>query len=522
LLSQLEEHGVEIEATPESEPWFAILVGALPWVLLLAFFYFISRRAAHMGMGGGGPLGNFAKSKARLYEKKAGNTTFKDVAGLKNAKQELVEVVDYLKDPTPYIALGAKVPRGTLLMGPPGTGKTLLARAVAGEAGVPFFSVSASEFIEMFVGVGASRVRDLFDQARRAAPAIVYIDEIDAVGRARGTGLGGGHDEREQTLNQILSEMDGFTPHEAVMVLGGTNRPDILDPALLRPGRFDRKVALELPRRDARRDILGVHAERLRLAPDVDLDAVAAMTTGFSGADLENLLNEAAMLAARSRRDRVAQEELEAARDRAILGVERDELLSDSEKRRVAWHESGHAVLAATLPHADRLRRVTIIPHGRALGATEQQPDEERYNITRKQLLDRITVALGGRAAEHIAFDERSSGADDDLKQATSLARKMVTRFGMSEKLGPASFRQDDDQVFLGRELATKTREFSEKTAELIDNEIRAIVCDCERRAVACLQKHTAGLEKLASALLERETLSSAEVDDLLRMAEAA
>ncbi len=522
LLSQLQEREVVVEATPPSAPWVALLVGALPWILLIGFFWFISRRATRMG-GAGGPLGSFARSKARRYEKKAGDTTFADVAGLKNAKRELVEVVDYLRDPTPYLKIGAKVPRGTLLMGPPGTGKTLLARAVAGEAGVAFFSVSASEFIEMFVGVGASRVRDLFDQARRSAPAIIYIDEIDAIGRARGTGLGGGHDEREQTLNQILSEMDGFTPHEAVMVLGGTNRPDVLDPALLRPGRFDRKVALELPRRDARREILDVHAKHLRLEPQVNLDEIAAMTTGFSGADLENLLNEAAMLAARSCRERVTHDDLEAARNRAILGIERDELLSESEKRRVAWHESGHAVLAATLPHADRLRRVTIIPHGRALGVTEQQPDEDRYNVTRTQLLDRITVALGGRAAEQIAFEERSSGADDDLKQATNLARKMVTRFGMSDRLGPASFRQDEDQVFLGRELASRGgREFSEKTAELIDDEIRAIVGDCERRAVACLREHAAGLEQLASTLVERETLNSDEVDNLLRVAEAA
>jgi cell division protease FtsH len=406
-------------------------------------------------------------------------------------------------------------------MGPPGTGKTLLAKALAGEAGVSFYSISGSEFIEMFVGVGAARVRDMFESARKNAPAVIFIDEIDSVGRARGTGLGGGHDEREQTLNQILGEMDGFEPHEAVVVMAATNRPDVLDPALLRPGRFDRKVVLDLPGKDARRKILRIHCRHVPLADDVDFELLAARTVGFSGAELENMVNEAALLAARESKERVGMTDFSRARDKVVLGAEREALSSEEEKKLVAYHESGHALAASLLPHADPLDKVTIIPHGLALGATEQLPEEELHNLRYSYLLDRIGVMLAGRVAEQVVFGEVSSGAENDLKQATRLARLMVSQWGMSEKLGPAAFPRGEEHPFLGREMA-QPRDFSEQTARLIDEEVRALIRDCEQRVHALLEQHRMHLDALAAALLERESLSADEVAALLGVDTAA
>ena len=424
-------------------------------------------------------------------------------------------MIDFLRDPRRYRKLGAKLPRGVLLKGPPGTGKTLLARAVAGEAEVPFFSISGSEFIETFVGVGAARVRGMFEEAKKEAPSVIFIDEIDSIGRSRGTGLGGGHDEREQTLNQILSEMDGFSGREAVIVMAATNRPDVLDPALLRPGRFDRKVDLELPRREARRAILKVHTREVPLSDDVDLDDIASATATFSGADLENLVNEAALLAGRDGATTVTPDHFERARDVIVLGHPRERLIDDDERRRVARHEAGHALLAALLPKADALRKVTIMPRGHALGATEQIPDEDRLNRSRGCFLDRLTVMLGGRCSERVIYDEVSSGAADDLARATDLARQMVTRFGMSDRLGPASFRHGDEHVFLGKELG-QSRNFSEHTAELIDAEIQEILAECEKRALRILEEHAETLRTIADRLLERETLESEEIEALI------
>jgi len=477
LLALLQDNNVTVHVEPQASGWWAqALIGLLPFLLLVGLIVYANRRMQQQ-MGGGGPGGlfQFGKSKAKKYSKGPSEVKFDDVAGLENAKRDLREIVEYLKDPGRYQKLGAKLPRGILLLGTPGTGKTMLARATAGEANVPFFSISGSEFIEMFVGVGASRVRDMFETAKREAPAVIFIDEIDSVGRSRGTGLGGGHDEREQTLNQILSEMDGFTPEHAVVVLAATNRPDVLDPALLRPGRFDRKVRLDPPRKDARREILEVHVRKVGLADDVDLEALARRTVGFSGADLENLVNEAALLAGRERKQRVDMQSFEQARDKIVLGAKRETLLDEEEKRRVAFHESGHALLTCLLPHTDPLEKVTIIPRGRALGVTEQMPEEERFNLTESYLKDRITVMLGGRVSEKLVFGEVSSGAEDDLQQATALARRMVGRWGMSERLGPVAFRRDEDHVFLGREM-TQPRDFSEHSARLIDEEVRALI----------------------------------------------
>ena len=517
LMDLLDQHGVNVEAESAEGPWWqTLLVSLLPWLLILGFFIFITYRLQQRAGQMGGGIFSAGKSPAKRYRKdESAQTTFEEVAGLENAKQDLREVVDFLKDPDKYRGLGAKVPRGTLLMGPPGTGKTLLARAVAGEADVPFFSISGSEFIEMFVGVGASRVRDMFKQAKQEAPAIIFIDEIDSVGRSRGTGLGGGHDEREQTLNQILSEMDGFSPHEAVVVMAGTNRPDVLDSALLRPGRFDRKITLELPRRSARKEILKVHTRKTRLGEDVDLDHLAAGTPGFSGADLENMVNEAAMFAARKGKERIEKDDFEEARDKLILGSRRQIEFAEEERQLVAYHEAGHTLLAALLPKADPIRKVTIIPRGHALGATEQIPEEERQNLSRSRLLDRMTTMLGGRASERLVFGEESSGADNDLQQATKMARAMVSRWGMSDKLGAASFRLEEDHIFLGREMA-KPKNFSEHTAQLIDDEIMRILTELDNRADNILRENRAALDALAQRLLEEDTVEEPALSELI------
>jgi len=517
----LARHDVEIQAESTQDGiWLQVALSFLPFVLILALVWWGSRalRQRMEGMegggGGGGPFG-IGRSRAKRYERTQVETHFDDVAGAENAKQDLQQVIDFLRDPRRYRKLGAKLPRGVLLKGPPGTGKTLLARAVAGEADVPFFSISGSEFIETFVGVGAARVRSMFEEAKKEAPSVVFIDEIDSIGRSRGTGLGGGHDEREQTLNQILNEMDGFSGREAVVVMAATNRPDVLDPALLRPGRFDRKVNLELPRREARKAILEVHVRDVPLDDDVDLDAVAAATTTFSGADLENLVNEAALLAGRDRSQTVSADHFDRARDVIVLGHPRERLIDDRERQRVAWHEAGHALLAALLPEADALRKVTIMPRGHALGATEQIPDEDRLNRGRGYFLDRLAVMLGGRCSERLFFDEVSSGAADDLRQATDLARRMVTTFGMSERLGAASFRYGDEHVFLGKELS-QPRNFSEHTAELIDAEIQEILSECEKRALRTLEEHSETLQAVAECLVANETLEKEEIEALI------
>ncbi|MCP4471104.1 MAG: ATP-dependent zinc metalloprotease FtsH [Gammaproteobacteria bacterium] len=514
LIALLERHDVEIHAVSGEANWLTrALIGVLPWILIIGLFWYASSRMKRSLGGLGGPSGlfDFGKSRAKRFRQSDSELSFDDVAGLENAKRDLYEIVGYLKDPQHYRKLGAKIPRGILLMGPPGTGKTLLAKAMAGESRVPFFSISGSEFIEMFVGVGASRVRDLFESARKEAPSIIFIDEIDSVGRARGTGVGGGHDEREQTLNQILGEMDGFEPHEAVVVLAATNRPDVLDTALLRPGRFDRKVTLDLPAKEARHAILGIHSTGVPLADDVDLDRIAALTVGFSGADLENLVNEAALLCGRENREKVDMETLLNARDKIVLGSKRELIIGEEEKNLVAHHEAGHALAACLLPTADPLDKVTIIPRGRSLGATEQIPEEEHYNLRQGYLHDRIGVILGGRVAEKLIFGEVSSGAEEDLKQATRLARHMVTHWGMSEKLGPVAFHRGEDHIFLGREM-TQQRDFSEHSAQIIDNEICTLLKGIEQEVVVLLEQHRAQLESLAGALLKGETLEANEI----------
>ncbi|MDI5891491.1 ATP-dependent zinc metalloprotease FtsH [Halomonas rhizosphaerae] len=515
LLERLEANGVRIDAEPIDPPWWQrILVGALPWILILGLLFWFWNRMQQRAMSGGG-LFNMGKSSARRVSSEESQVRLSDVAGSENAKREVLEVVEFLKAPARFQALGAKIPRGILMMGPPGTGKTLMAKAVAGEADVPFFSISGSEFIEMFVGVGSSRVRDLFKQAKEQAPAVIFIDELDSIGRSRGAGMGGGHDEREQTLNQILSEMDGFQADESVVVLAATNRPDVLDSALLRPGRFDRKVTLENPHREARRDILRVHTRDMPLADDVDLERLAEITIGFSGADLANLANEAALQAGRNDQQAVDWACFSAARDRLLLGEAKDAGLSERERHIVAYHESGHALLAYLLPKADPLEKVTVLPRGRALGVTAQVPDEERYNHGEAYLRDRITVMFGGRLAESIVFGEVSSGAENDLEQATQLARRMVARWGMSERIGPVMFAQSQEHVFLGKEIA-QSREHSEAMAGLVDEEIQRLLTDLEARGRELLEAHRSDLETLASALEKQETLEAEAIRDLL------
>ena len=518
LIDLLEENEVTIRAESQERGWLTTLLASLlPWVLLIGFFIYTSRKLQER-MGGGGPGGGifgFGKSKAKVFQKAESEVSYDDVAGLANPKKDLQEIVGFLKDPTGYREVGAELPRGILLVGPPGTGKTLMARATAGEADVPFFSISGSEFIEMFVGVGASRVRDMFDQAKKESPAIIFIDEMDSIGRARGTGVGGGHDEREQTLNQILNEMDGFSPQESVVVIAATNRPDVLDPALIRPGRFDRRVTLDLPQKNAREAILEVHGRDVQLADDVDLEAVARRTVGFSGADLKNLVNESALLAARKGQTEVTAAEIDAARDKIIMGMEREDLISDDEKAVVAYHEAGHALMARLLPGADPIKKVTIIPRGRSLGATEQIPEENRYNLKKSYLLNRVAILLGGRAAERIRFDDTTTGAGDDLKKTTQLVRRMVCQWGMSDTLGSVVFQQGEPHPFLGKEMA-EPRDHSEATAKMIDDEIRRIVREGEEMAVERLTEHRADLDALAEALLDRETLTDEEIDELL------
>jgi len=523
ILDLLEKNGVAVTARESGPDLLSrLLVSFLPWLIILGLFiWFWQRMQRQMGSQQGGGLFNMGKSKAKRFRKDQPRKSFDDIAGSDNAKKDLTEIVDYLKNPSFYRRLGAKLPRGLLMVGPPGTGKTLMARAVAGEADVPFFSISGSEFIEMFVGVGASRVRNMFEEARKEAPAIIFIDELDAIGRSRGAGVGGGHDEREQTLNQILSEMDGFSPHEAVVVIAATNRPDVLDPALLRPGRFDRKVTLDSPHRKARERILEIHTRAMPLADDVDLPAVARRTVGFSGADLENLANEAALFAGRDDSKLIEMRHFDLARDKILMGAEREQTLSDDEKRVIAFHESGHALTALLFPKADPLEKVTIIPRGRALGLTEQAPDEERLNMTASYARDRIAVMLGGRVSERLIFDEVSSGAENDIEQATKLARRMVSRWGMSDAIGPVSVSSSQEEVFLGHEIS-RERDFSEATAEKIDDEVRKLITGIESEVYRRLEENRDRLERLANRLLEEETLEAREIDSLLKLEDEA
>ena len=519
LMKILDENNVTVNAESRDNSWVIyLLLTAVPWLLIFAYFIYVRRKMqGQVGniLGSGGGLFGINKSGAKRFRRQKAGVTFNDVAGLESAKQDLKEIVEYLKDPGKFARLGADIPKGILLMGPPGTGKTLLARATAGEADVTFYSISGSEFIEMFVGVGASRVRDLFENAKREAPSIIFIDEIDSVGRIRGTGLGGGHDEREQTLNQILSEMDGFEPHESVVVMAATNRPDVLDPALTRPGRFDRRITLEFPQKGARQKILQIHTRHVPLADDVNLENLAARTVSFSGADLKNLVNEAALLAGRRKKLKVDMEDFDEARDKILLGAEREEMINDEEKKIVAYHEAGHALIAILLPNTDPLQKVTIIPRGRSLGATEQIPEIERYNLQREYLLDRIAVALGGRAAERVVFDDITNGAAEDFRQVTYIARKMVCNWGMSERLGPIMFKQGEEHPFLGRELAQQ-KDFSEHTQQIIDEEIRKIIVEMEQKAEQLIYDNRIKLDALAEALLENETLDKNQIDWIL------
>jgi len=515
LLQLLEQQEVVVHGARSGRPWWQeLILNFLPWILLLALmFWFWGTAQKRMAQGGG--VFDFNRSKARRVRKETSSTTLEDVAGIESAKREIAEVIDFLKSPEKYQKLGAVMPKGILLVGPPGTGKTLLARAIAGEADVPFFSISASEFIEMFVGVGASRVRDMFNEARKEAPALIFIDELDAIGRSRGAGLGGGHDEREQTLNQILTEMDGFEAHENVLVLAATNRPDVLDTALLRPGRFDRKITLDRPHKDARTAILKVHVRKVPLSADVNLEQIAARTIGFSGADLHNLVNEAALTAAREGLSEVNEHCFEVARDRITLGETRDTQLPPQEREAVAYHECGHAIMAYYMPNADPLTRVTIIPHGMAMGITEQTPKEDHYTYTESYLKDRIKVMLGGRCAEKLIYGEVSTGAQNDLKEATNLVRRMIGQWGMSDKIGPLGLSIGEEHVFLGREMG-QPREFSEKMAELIDTEIQSQLLALEKATRDFLGGHRDQLEALARAVLKNETLSAEQIEDIL------
>ena len=514
LLPLLEAQGVEIRAEEPAEP--SILTYMLPWVLILGGYLWLQRRMMGTIAGGpGGVAGGLLGGRFSKPSETRQTVTFDDVAGQDQAKQEVAELVEFLRDPERFSKLGAEVPHGVLLVGPPGTGKTLLAKALAGEADVPFFSTSGSEFIEIFVGVGAGRVRNLFEAARKAAPSIVFIDELDSIGRTRGTGLGGGHDEREQTLNQILAELDGFGGHEAVVVLAATNRPDVLDPALLRPGRFDRHVTLNLPDRNARRAILDIHAKRLPLENTGDLDAIARGTPGFSGADLKNLLNEAAINAARKAASLITREDLDAARDRVMMGTVRSLAIRPEEKHRLAVHEGGHTVAAWFTPEADPLYKVTIIPRGRALGGTHMLPENERHTLEEPYLKGQLVVLLAGRAAERLLLDSVSSGADDDIRRATEIARSMVARWGMSSALGPVDLRHSEDHPFLGQSIA-QPRNFSDATAAKVDEKVIALLKEADDRATRMLTEHLARTERLVGSLEERETLEFEDIRALL------
>ena len=515
MVKTLREKNIRIAAKPENDsPWyFVLLVNWAPMLLLVGVWIFFMRQM----QAGGGKAMSFGKSRARLLNENQTRVTFSDVAGVDEAKDELQEVIAFLKDPKKFTRLGGRIPKGCLLVGPPGTGKTLLARAIAGEAGVPFFSISGSDFVEMFVGVGASRVRDLFLQAKKQAPCIVFVDEIDAVGRQRGAGLGGGHDEREQTLNQLLVEMDGFEANDGVILIAATNRPDVLDPALLRPGRFDRRVVVPRPDIKGREGILLVHSRRVPLENDVDIRVLARGTPGFAGADLENLVNEAALLAARNDKDKVNMSDFELAKDKVMMGTERKSMIiSDEEKRNTAYHESGHALVAVLLPGADPVHKVTIIPRGMALGLTQQLPIDERHSQDKQYLLNNVTILFGGRAAEELILDHMTTGAGNDIERATEIVHRMVCEWGMSEKLGPMTFGKKEEQIFLGRDF-TQQQDYSESTAVEIDNEIRRIIQDCYNQAKEILTSNLELLHRVAKELLEKEVLDGAEIDVIVK-----
>lgn len=515
LIPTLRARDIEIKAElPPQPPWWTtILSSLLPMLLIVGIWFMLMQQS----QGGGGRVMNFGKSRARRYDEDNIKITFKDVAGADEAKQELEEVVEFLKHPKKYNDLGAKIPKGVLLYGPPGTGKTLLAKAVAGEAGVPFFSISGSDFVEMFVGVGASRVRDLFEQAKKSAPCIVFIDEIDAVGRQRGAGLGGGHDEREQTLNQLLVEMDGFGANEGIIMIAATNRPDILDPALLRPGRFDRQIVVDRPDIKGRREILKVHVKGKPISPEVELGVIARRTPGFTGADLSNLVNEAALMAARKNKNKIDMPEMEEAAERVIMGPERrSRVISDKEKRLTAYHEGGHTLVGMLLDNTDPVHKVTIIPRGRAGGYTLSLPKEDRYYATRSEMLDELKVLLGGRVAEALVLKEISSGASNDLQRATSLARQMICEYGMSPELGPMTFGHRQDQVFLGRDIG-RDKDYSEEVAAKIDKEIRKFIDEAYQKTESLLNENMDKLHLIADALIERETLEGEEIDQLMK-----
>jgi cell division protease FtsH len=514
MVNALREKHVQIEVKPpDASPWYVTLLVTLgPFVLFLGIWIFFMRRM----QGGGNSALSFGKSRARMLTEERKKVTFSDVAGVEEAKAEVHEIVEFLKDPRKFQKLGGRIPKGVLVVGPPGTGKTLLAKAVAGEAGVPFFSISGSDFVEMFVGVGASRVRDLFEQGKKHAPCIIFIDEIDAVGRLRGAGLGGGNDEREQTLNQLLVEMDGFETTEGIILVAATNRPDVLDPALLRPGRFDRQVMVNLPDLRGRSEILKVHTKKVPVAVSVELDKVARGTPGFSGADLENLVNEAALWAARQNKKQVETVDFEMAKDKILMGAERKSMmLTDEEKRVTAYHEAGHALMAKLLPGTDPVHKVTIIPRGRALGVTIQLPTEDRHSYSKEYLSNRLAVLMGGRVAEELVFEHVTTGAGNDLERATDLARKMVCEWGMSEKLGPLTFGQQGSPVFLGRDVSAR-REVSDQMAQEIDSEIKRVVMENYERTKRALSEHMAGLKALAEALVEKEVLDALDIEQVL------
>lgn len=517
FLKNLVDQGINLKIRPE-KTWMNLLISTLPWVLLFGIWLFFLRQM----QGGSKGVFSFGKSKAKLMAENQPKVTFDDVAGVEEAKTELEEIIDFLKDPRKFQRLGGKIPKGALLVGPPGTGKTLLARAVAGEAGVPFFSMSGSDFVEMFVGVGASRVRDLFEQGKTSAPCIIFIDEIDAVGRQRGAGIGGGHDEREQTLNQLLVEMDGFESNDGVILIAATNRPDVLDPALLRPGRFDRQIVVDWPDAKAREKILMVHAKKIHISPKVDLESVAKGTPGMTGADLANVVNEAALLAARLDRSEVMMADFEEAKDKVLMGAERRSMvINDEEKRLTAYHEAGHVLVSKYVPNADPVHKVSIIPRGRALGLTHFLPSDEKHNWSQTYCIGKLTGLLGGRAAEMVRFGDITNGASNDIENATNLARKMVCEWGMSKRLGPLAFGKKDHEIFLGRELATH-KDYSEETAVAIDQEVRRLVETALQNAESVVREHTDQLEALAEQLLKREMLAGPEIDQIMNSAGSA
>ncbi|RKX91388.1 MAG: cell division protein FtsH, partial [Spirochaetes bacterium] len=516
LIPTLIQHNIEFRGSEKKRyPFLNALLSIVPWMLILGFFWFIMLRQIQ---GTSNKALSFGKSRAKLQPDSAKKVTFEDVAGVEEAKEELKEVIEFLKDTTKFKKIGAKIPKGLLLVGPPGTGKTLLAKAIAGEANVPFFSMSGSDFVEMFVGVGASRVRDLFEQGKKHAPCIIFIDELDAVGRVRGAGYGGGHDEREQTLNQLLVEMDGFEENEGIIVVAATNRPDVLDPALLRPGRFDRQVVVDIPDIKGREGILKVHTRNIPIAKSVDLKVIARGTPGFSGADLANLVNEAALLAARRNKKKVGMDEFEFAKDKVLMGPERRSIvISEEEKRVTAYHESGHALLGMLLPNADPVHKMTIIPRGLSLGLTQSLPESEKHNLSRDYIIDQITLLMGGRVAEEIIFGKGgiTTGAQNDIERATKTARRMVCEWGMSEKLGPLQYGQKEEPIFIGKEIA-RHKDYSEKTSELIDEEVKQIVAGAYKRATKILKEHKDILDKLAKRVLEKEVLDRKEIEKIV------